>query len=339
MSRGDVERAIGVSSVTQVDVNRAKPLTKPDCLVLVPQTPENLAVMAQVLTVHDASDPATRESVVASAAERIRAVLTIGTIGLTAELIGRLPALEIVSALGVGYEGVDLAAVRARGLVLTNGRGANAISVADHAMALMLAAMRDVAGGDRSVREGHWRGLASALPQVAGKRLGIIGLGTIGLEIAQRASAGFGMPVGYHNRSPRPDLPYTYHPDARSLAAASDVLVLAAPGGPETHHIVDAAVLDALGPEGFVVNVGRGSLVDTEALVAALEQGRIAGAGIDVVEGEPKVPAAVLAAPNLVITPHVAGRSPESITGMVTLFLDNMRAHFSGQPVLTPVAL
>jgi lactate dehydrogenase-like 2-hydroxyacid dehydrogenase len=312
---------------------------KPDCLVLVPQSPESLAALAQVLTVHDASDPGSLEGILAEVAGRIRAVLTIGTIGLTADMIERLPALEIVSTLGVGYEGVNVTAVRARGLPLTNGRGANAVSVADHAMALMLAAMRDVAGGDRSVREGHWRGLGSSLPQLTGKRLGIIGLGTIGTEIARRGQAGFGMSVGYHNRNPRPDLAHTYHADAVALAAASDVLVLAAPGGPETHHIVDRAVLDALGPQGYVVNVGRGSLVDTEALVAALHEGRIAGAGIDVVEGEPKVPDSVLAAPNLVITPHVAGRSPESISAMVELFLANMRAHFAGEPLVTPVAL
>ena len=182
---------------------------KPDCLVLVPQSPQSLAVMQEVLTIHDASDPARLDGILAEVGDRIRVALTIGTIGLTAETIARLPALEIVSTLGVGYEGVNLAAVRARGLPLTNGRGANAVSVADHAMALILAAMRDVAGGDRSVREGHWRGVESALPQLTGKRLGIIGLGTIGLELARRAHLGFSMPVGYHNRNPRPDLPYT----------------------------------------------------------------------------------------------------------------------------------
>ena len=310
---------------------------KPDCLLLNPLSDANIAELETVLTIHDASDRTRRDEIAMAVADRIRAVLTIGTVGLTAEMIGRLPALEIVATLGVGYEGVDLAAVRARNLVMTHGRGANAVSVADHAMALMLSAMRGVSSGDRAIRAGGWRTPHTLLPQVAGKRLGILGLGTIGLEIARRAAGGFGMPIAYHNRKPRSDVDYLYCPDMKSLARQSDILVLAAPGGPETHHIVDAAVLDALGPHGFVVNVARGSLIDTEALVAALHEGRVAGAALDVVEGEPDVPDIVMGAPNLLMTPHVAGRSPESNAGMIGLFLDNMRAHFAGQSPLTRV--
>lgn len=310
---------------------------KPDCLLLSPLSAANIEELGRFLTVHDASDRTRRDEIAASVADRIRSVLTIGTVGLTAEMIARLPALEIVSTLGVGYEGVDLAAVRARNLVMTHGRGANAISVADHAMALMLSAMRGVTSGDRAVRSGGWRTPHTLLPQVAGKRIGILGLGTIGLEVARRAAGGFGMPVAYHNRKPRAGVDYRYCPDMVTLASQSDILVLAAPGGPETRHIVDRAVLDALGPKGFVVNVARGSLIDTAALVAALHDGRIAGAALDVVEGEPDIPDAVMSAPNLVITPHVAGRSPESNAAMIGLFLDNVRAHFAGQPPVTPV--
>jgi lactate dehydrogenase-like 2-hydroxyacid dehydrogenase len=311
--------------------------SKPDCLLLNPLSASNIAELSRYLTVHDASDRARRDEIADAVADRIRSVLTIGTVGLTADMIARLPALEIVSTLGVGYEGVDLAAVRARNLVMTHGRGANAVSVADHAMALLLAAMRGVASGDRAVRSGGWRTPHTLLPQATGKRLGILGLGTIGLEIARRGAGGFGMSVAYHNRRERDGVAYRYCPDMMSLAAQSDILVLAAPGGPETHHIVDGAVLDALGPEGFVVNVARGSLIDTTALVAALHAGRIAGAALDVVEGEPDMPAGLLDAPNLVVTPHVAGRSPESNAGMIGLFLANVRAHFAGEPPPTPV--
>ncbi|WMD22025.1 2-hydroxyacid dehydrogenase [Achromobacter seleniivolatilans] len=268
-------------------------------------------------------------------ADSIRIVLTRGATGFRAEEMAALPKLELICSLGVGYENIDLNAAAARGIVVTNGPGANAVSVADHAMALLLGAARHLPQADAWVRQGHWSGFMG--PQVSGKRLGILGLGTIGLEIAKRGANGFGMSVGYYNRRPRPESGYTYFDNPRDLAAASDFLVVATPGGAGTRHLVNADVLEALGPDGYLVNIARGSVVDTDALITALAEGRLAGAGLDVVDGEPHVPDALKQLGNVVLTPHSAGRSPEAVAATVALFLQNATAHFSGQPVLTPV--
>lgn len=311
---------------------------KPDLLVLNALTAPALARLAEVATVHDGSQPDRLAEVLAERAHAIRGVLTIGTIGLSAEVIAALPALAIVSCMGVGFEGVDMAAATARGLIVTNGHGTNAAAVADHALALMLCAVRGVRDGDAAVRRGEWRDASSARPELTGMRLGVLGLGMIGDEIARRCVGGFAMSVGYHNRRPRPEVTHAYHPSALELARHSDVLVVAAPGGAETRHLVDAAVLEALGPDGFLVNIARGSLVDTAALIAALRDRRIAGAALDVVEGEPAVPAELLAHPNVVMTPHVAGRSPQSQRAMIEHAASNFRAHFAGGAVTNRVA-
>jgi lactate dehydrogenase-like 2-hydroxyacid dehydrogenase len=268
-------------------------------------------------------------------ANEIRVVLTRGATGFRADEMAALPRLEMVCSLGVGYENIDLAAAAARGIVVTNGPGANAVSVADHAMALLLGAARHLPQADAWVRQGHWSGFMG--PQVSGKRLGILGLGTIGMEIAKRGANGFGMSVGYYNRRARPESGYAYFDTPRALAAASDFLVVATPGGAATRHLVDAGVLDALGPNGYLVNIARGSVVDTQALIAALAERRIAGAGLDVVDGEPHIPEALKQLDNVVLTPHSAGRSPEAVAATVALFLENASAHFSGKPALTPV--
>lgn len=278
---------------------------------------------------------AERAQAIQDHADSIRIVLTRGATGFRAEEMAALPKLELICSLGVGYENIDLNAAAARGIVVTNGPGANAVSVADHAMALLLGAARHLPQADAWVRQGHWSGFMG--PQVSGKRLGILGLGTIGLEIAKRGANGFGMSVGYYNRRPRPESGYTYFDNPRDLAAASDFLVVATPGGAGTRHLVNADVLEALGPDGYLVNIARGSVVDTDALIAALAEGRLAGAGLDVVDGEPHVPDALKQLGNVVLTPHSAGRSPEAVAATVALFLQNATAHFSGQPVLTPV--
>lgn len=285
-------------------------------------------------TVFAPTDEARAQAIQDHASE-IRVVLTRGATGLRADEIAALPRLELICSLGVGYENIDLAAAAARGIVVTNGPGANAVSVADHAMALLLGAARRLPQADAWVRQGHWSGFMG--PQVSGKRLGILGLGTIGMEIARRGANGFGMSVGYYNRRERPESGYAYFDTPRALAAASDFLVVATPGGAATRHLVDAGVLDALGPDGYLVNIARGSVVDTEALIAALAQRRIAGAALDVVDGEPCIPDALIALDNVVLTPHSAGRSPEAVAATVALFLDNATAHFSDNPVLTPV--
>jgi lactate dehydrogenase-like 2-hydroxyacid dehydrogenase len=204
-------------------------------------------------------------------------------------------------------------------------------------MALVLALLRDIPRADAAVKRGEWMGVRLPRPMVSGRRLGILGLGEIGLLIAARAQGGFAMEVAYHNRRPREGCAHPWMESVPALATWADLLLIAAPGGAATRHLVDGAALEALGPSGYLVNIGRGSVVDQAALIAALREGRIAGAAIDVVDGEPEVPQAMRDLPNLIITPHIAGRSPEAVLATATLLVANLQAHFAGRPVLTPV--
>lgn len=281
-----------------------------------------------------APTPAMRAQAVADGGDAIDAVLTRGPLGFTAEEMAALPKLGIICVIGAGYERVDLEAAEARGIVVTNGAGVNAPTVSDHAMALLLAAIRDIPQADASVRRSEWRKVVR--PSLAGKRLGIVGLGAVGLAIAKRAAA-FDIAIGYHNRKPRTDCDYTWHATAQALAAASDFLVIATPGGSGTQHLIDARVLEALGTDGFLVNIARASVVDTQALVSALQNEQIAGAALDVFDDEPTVPDVLKTLDNVVLTPHVAGLSPEASRDSVQMVNDNLLAFFAGQPVLTPV--
>ncbi len=310
--------------------------SSPAVLVAIEPSPANMDRLRQVYTVHQALTHAALLAAAAAHGERIRAVLTNGTTGLNADIIAALPHLSIICAQGVGYEGIDLAAARARGIVVTHGVGTNAESVADHTLALMLAALRDIIGFDTLARKGGWRRDSSMRPIASGKRMGILGMGDIGRRIAKRGEA-FNMKIGYHNRRAVEGVGYAYFGSPLALAAWSDVLIIVLPGGTATHHMVGTEELNALGPEGFLVNVGRGSVVDHDALVAALVEGRLAGAGLDVFDGEPGVPDALRPLPNVVLTPHVAGRSPEAAAAIIDLVIKNLQAHFAGQPVLTPV--
>jgi lactate dehydrogenase-like 2-hydroxyacid dehydrogenase len=247
-----------------------------------------------------------------------------------------LPALSLICCVGTGFENVDVAAARERGIVVVHGAGTNAGAVADHAFALLLAVMRDILRFDASARHGDWRGGLRPRPIPSGKRLGMIGMGGIGERVARRAAA-FDMAVSYHTRTPRPNLPWRHFTSALALAEAVDCLIVAAPGGAQTHHMIDAAVLRALGPNGFLVNVGRGSIVDTAALVEALRAGTIAGAALDVFEEEPMIPEDLRTMPNIVLTPHVAAFAPEVQGEGALLLRRNIELFLSGQPVLTPV--
>ncbi|MFM0290460.1 2-hydroxyacid dehydrogenase [Paraburkholderia megapolitana] len=309
---------------------------KPSLLVLISLRDDSYASVAASFDILYAPTPEQRTQIIASHGASIRAVLTNGTTGLTADEIDRLPDLEFVSALGAGYENIAVDYARARNIVLVNGAGTNDDCVADHAFALLLAAVRDIAQRDRATRDGVWRDKLPLRPNVSGKRLGVLGLGNIGLKVARRA-AGFDIETGYHNRKPREGSALRYFDSVVALAEWSDFLVIATPGGAGTHHLVDRAVLDALGPLGFLVNVSRGSVVDTAALAAALEAGTLGGAGLDVYEGEPHLPQALVHLKNIVLTPHVAGSSPEAIGASVQNFLVNAQRHFAGEAVLTPI--
>lgn len=263
-------------------------------------------------------------------------IAVTGQAGLSREQMDLLPALRLIHVWGAGYDKIDLAAAREKRIVVSYDAGTNATSVADHAFALLFALMRNIPKLSALTKQGNWRKNVQPPMIPTGKRLGLVGMGRIGERIARRAEA-FDMTIAYHTRGPRADLPWRHFQSARDLAENVDLLVVAVPGGASTHHMIDGDVLKALGPDGFLVNVGRGSVVDTQALVAALEVGAIAGAGLDVYEDEPRVPAAFGNLDNVVLTPHIAGWAPEVHEAAVALFRQNIDRFLRGEPVITPV--
>ena len=293
--------------------------------------------MERDFTVHvlwKAKDPA---RLMAEVAPRIRGVQAMHLNKTDAKLMDALPKLEIVSCFGVGVDGVDFEAARQRGVIVTNTPEVLNECVADLAMGLTLATMRRISLGDRFVRSGSW--LQGDLPfarKVSGKTMGILGYGRIGKRIAKRAE-GFDMRILYHDLEPQPGVAHTYCASLTDMARECDVLMVICPGGPATRHMVNAEVMNALGPEGTLINVARGSVVDEQALVLALSEGRLGAAGLDVFESEPDVPQALFAMDQVVLQPHVASATHETRMAMGVLTADNLRAHFSGKPVLTPV--
>ncbi len=254
-----------------------------------------------------------------------------------AEFIERLPELKLIAVFGAGYDRVDIAAARRRGIAVANTPGVTDAAVADMAMALLLATARQVCAADRFVRAGRWpHGRFPLVPQFSGRRLGIFGLGRIGEAIAKRA-IGFDLEIGYHNRRRQPELPYRYFDGLAALAAWSDYLVVACPATPDTRGRVDAEVLQALGRAGILVNIARGSIIDENALVGALESRAIAGAGLDVFEHEPEVPAALTGRDDVVLTPHVAGGTLETWRAAEEAVIANLVSFFETGRPLTPV--
>jgi lactate dehydrogenase-like 2-hydroxyacid dehydrogenase len=273
---------------------------------------------------------------IAAHADKIRIVLTNGATGITTDEINALPKLEILCTLGVGYETVPVEYLKQRGIRVCNAAGTNEDCVADHAMGLLLSAIRGIPALNNAVRKGVWRDAIPRPPNVSNKRLGLLGMGGIAKKIAKRALA-FDMQIGYYSRTRRDETGFEFFPDLLSLATWCDFLVVAAPGGKETFHIINAAVLKALGPQGERVNIARGSLVNTEALATALQNNVIAAAALDVYESEPKPPLALLEFENAIITPHVAGLSPEAMLASVECFIDNANLHIAGKPLRTPL--
>jgi lactate dehydrogenase-like 2-hydroxyacid dehydrogenase len=272
-----------------------------------------------------------------AAAPRIRAIAASGESKVGAELMARLPALEVISVMGVGYDGIDVAAAKARGVVVTHTPNVLNDDVADLALGLMLCAARQLPAADRYVRAGEWtKGPMPLARKMAGARLGLVGMGRIGQAIAQRALA-FGMSVAYTSRNPRPGVAYRHLPNATSLAAVCDFLVVITPGGAATRHLINAEVLAALGSQGILVNVARGSVVDEAALIDALERGVIAGAGLDVFENEPQVPERLRALPQVVLTPHIGSATGQTRQAMADLAAANLLANFAGRPLPSPV--
>ena len=309
---------------------------KPELLTVAKLAPFLMAPLHEAFTVHERLHE-TDAAAFGRVAPNLRAICGSGESKVGAGLIAQLPALEIISIMGVGYDGVDVAAARARGVVVTHTPDVLNDDVADLALALMLNVARRIPQAERYVREGKWpTGPMPLARKMSGARLGIVGMGRIGQAIAERALA-FGMAVAYTARSAKPGLPYAFHATPRALAAASDFLVVITPGGASTRKLIDAEVLRALGPEGYLVNVARGSVVDELALIEALQQGTIAGAALDVFENEPNVPETLRALDNVVLVPHIGSATVQTRHAMAARAFDNLQAHFAGQPLPSAV--
>src|SRR5271154_239170 len=271
-------------------------------------------------------------------APRVGAIAVPGHIRADEAYMRRFPSLEIVSSFGVGYDHIDAKAAARHGIIVTNTPGVLDDEVADTALGLMLMAVRQLPQAERYLRAGLWlKGAYPLTASLSGRTVGIIGLGRIGKAIATRVS-GFGLDVVYHGRHAQADVAYRYYSSLVDMANASDILIIVAPGGPSTRHIVNAEVLEALGPDGVLINIARGSLVDETALIEALRTGKILAAGLDVYENEPNVPAELMALPNAVLLPHVGSASVKTRPAMAECVAENIIDRGRGKPPLTPVA-
>ncbi len=289
-------------------------------------------------TVHSLAIAANRDTFLAPLAH-VRAM----AVSARVEQIGRawlerLPQLEIISSFGVGYDHIDAAAAARHGVVVTHTPDVLNEEVADTTIGLLLCTVREFPQADRFVRAGKWRtdGYPLSKATLRDRTVGLVGMGRIGTAIARRLEA-FGVPIVYHTRQKRPELPYRHYTDLVEMARAVDVLILIVPGGPATRNMIDANVLDALGPGGILINIARGSVVDEQALVAALREGKIMAAGLDVFANEPDVPEELLTMENVVLLPHLGSASVYTREKMDQLIVDNILAWAAGKPPLTPV--
>ncbi|HEX2283526.1 MAG TPA: 2-hydroxyacid dehydrogenase [Mycobacterium sp.] len=291
---------------------------------------------AHVLPDHDAD----RMAFLAEHAEEITVAVTSGRTGVDAELMSALPNLGAVVNFGVGYDTTDVAAAASRGIGVSNTPDVLTDCVADTAVGLMIDVLRQFSAADRYVRQGCWAvdGNYPLTRQVSNTRVGIVGLGRIGGAIAHRLTA-FGCTIKYHNRHRLADTPFTYVPSPVELARQVDVLIVAAAGGADTRHLIDRDVIDALGSNGFLINISRGSVVDEAALVVALTDGRLAGAGLDVFADEPLVPEELLAMDNVVLLPHVGSGTVQTRAAMEELTLRNLDQFLKTGELVTPVPI
>jgi len=268
----------------------------------------------------------------------IGAIVASGGTAVPNSLIDTLPELKIIAVHGVGYDRVDVAHARSRGVIVTNTPDVLSADVADLAVALTLSTLRRLPAAERWLRAGHWAagGKFPLGRSATGLRYGILGLGRIGREIARRLEP-FAGEIAYHNRRPVPDVQWRHAADPVALAASVDVLIVAVPGGAATQRLVDAPVLAALGPDGVLINIARGEVVDEDALIAALGEGRLGGAGLDVFAHEPQVPQALIDSDRCVLTPHIGSATVEARTAMAQLMITNLEAVLTGREPLTPV--
>jgi len=313
---------------------------KPDVLVAYPLRPRQMEMLEKTYTVHrlDLLKGEAREAMLAEVGPRCTAMVVNGHVAIDDAFLARLPVLKIAACSSAGFDQMDVVAMTRRGITLTNTSDVLLDDVADMALLLMLAARRRLVVGDRYVRSGDWgrKGMMPLTTSTSGKKAGIVGLGRIGLAIARRCEA-LGLTIGYYGRSKKAGNDYAYFDDPVKLAAWADILIVATPGGAETEKLISADVLDALGPEGSLVNISRGTVVDEPALIRALQEGRIASAGLDVYLNEPNPDPAFAALDNVVLYPHHASGTEETRDRMAQLVIDNLAAFFAGKPLLTPV--
>jgi lactate dehydrogenase-like 2-hydroxyacid dehydrogenase len=309
-----------------------------DILMTAPMMPIVIDSLDKAFTLHRLWEQADKEAFLQEFGPRIRGVATSTLYGrLEATLLDRLPNAEIISSFGVGYDNVDAVEAAKRGIVVTNTPGVLDDEVADLSIGLLLATLRKIPQADRYLREGRWLQAPFPLSSTLRERkVGIVGLGRIGKAIAMRLQ-GFGVSIAYHGRTQQNDVAFTYYPTAVGLAEASDVLIVITPGGSATRHLIDAEVLKALGPTGVLINVARGSVVDEQALIEALQSGTILSAGLDVYEDEPRVPQELIDLEHVVLLPHIASGSVHTRNAMGKLVADNLISWFDGKGPLTPV--
>lgn len=311
-------------------------MSKPGVLVVGELQPWDMEALVERFDVHLYYAAEDKPAMLARGRETIRAIVTKGEVGADAALMDALPKVGIIANYGVGYDLVDVAAARARGIPVTNTPDVLTEEVADMAFALLLACARRIPAGDAWVRNGSWKTAAMPLQaRVWGKRMGIVGLGRIGAAIARRAEA-FRMPVAYSARQ-RKDVPYDWYPTPAAMAPHVDILMVAAAGGPATRGLVDKAAIDALRPGAMFCNVARGTVVDEAALLAALRERRIAAAGLDVFLNEPDIDPEFATFDHVILQPHNASGTVETRKDMGALMIANLDAHFAGQPLPTPV--
>lgn len=268
----------------------------------------------------------------------MRAIVTMSGRTPPNEFLARMPALKLIACMSTGYEGIDVDWCKAHGVAVTNGAAANGNDVADMAVGLLISAYRNLTLGDRRIRAGAWVNISAQVRgrSLRGKRVGVVGLGRIGRQIADRCAA-FDMDVRWTGPNPKPDVPYQRHANVLELAQACDALIVAAPASAETDKLINRAVIDALGKEGVIVNIARGALIDERELVAALREGRLLGAGLDVFEEEPTPSERWRDLQNVTLTPHSAGATPEGGQAMTDKLLDNLACFFAGKPLASPI--
>ncbi|MCW1920718.1 2-hydroxyacid dehydrogenase [Rhodobacter sp. KR11] len=312
-------------------------MTKPHILQVGPYPAWDQEPLDAAFHMHRYDQAPDKAAFLAEVGPQVRAIATRGELGANAAMIEACPALQVISVYGVGYDAVDLAACRARGIRVTNTPDVLTEDCADLGVAMMLALTRGVIGAEAWVRDGSWaaKGGYPLQRKATGKRVGILGLGRIGHQVARRL-AGFDMAIAYSARAPK-DVSWEYIPDPVALAARSDILFVTLAASAATRHIVNADVIRALGPQGLLINISRAGNIDEEALLTALETGALGSAALDVFEGEPRLNPRFLALPNVLLQPHHASGTYETRQAMGKLLRDNLTAHFAGQPLLTAV--